>query len=396
MYGLCKVHKEKVDLSPPFRPILSAIGTSTYKIAKYLVPILKDHTVNDYTVSDSFSFVDGVIKQNADLHMATFDVKSLFTNIPLNETIDICVNNLFCRKKKVQGLLKRHFKQLLNLATKSSCFLFNGNYYCQIDGVAMGSPLGPTLANLFLCHYEEIWLDKCPINFRPVYYKRYVDDIFMLFKDQSDVNKFLRYLNSRHPNIEFSKEEELNGKISFLDIDISKGEGKFITSVYRKDTFSGVYSNFYSFIPREYKKGLLNTLLYRAYRISSNYWNFHIEINKLKEICIKNSFPLHFIDNVIRMFLNNLIIKRHQDKIKSDKKEVTMVLPFLGITSIQLKKRLNKLVRAYCSDIKLNVIFSAKNRLFNGFQYKDKIPNDCRSLILYKYKCSICTNIRID
>ena len=206
----------------------------------------------------------------------------------------------------------------------------------------MGSPLGPTLANLFLCHYESIWLDNCPIKFRPVYYRRYVDDVFMMFNDKGDVNKFLRYLNSRHTNIEFSKDEERDDKISFLDVNITREKGKLVTSIYRKDTFSGVYSNYNSFLPREYKRGLLNTLLYRAYMISSSYFKLHEEISRLKDIMIKNSFPLHIIDNSVRKFLNSLFIKRACDKITTDKKEVTMILPFLGVTSIQLKNRLNK------------------------------------------------------
>ena len=353
---------------------------------------MKDYTVNEYTVSDSFSFAGDVSKQNPGLYMTTSDVKSLFTNIPLNETINICVDTVFLRKKKVKGLLKRHFKEMLTLATKSSCFIFNDSYFCQIDGVAMGSPLGPTLANLFLCHHEKIWLDICPINFRPVYYKRYVDDIFMLFDDANHVNKFLRYLNSRHPNIEFSKDEEVDGKISFLDISINKNNGKFHTSIYRKETFSGVYSNFHSFIPREYKTGLLRTLLHRAYVISSSYINFHDEITKLKDIWIKNSFPVYFIDKAVKKFLNILFIKRQREKLKSDKKEVTMILPYLGVISMQLKRKLSNLFHTCFPDVKIKVIFSAKNRLSNGFHFKDILPNDIRSLILYNYKCSVCEN----
>ena len=81
--------------------------------------------------------------------MASFDIQSLFTNIPLDETINICADLVFHKKKKVKGMLKRHFKQLFTLSVKSSCFLLNDVYYKQVDGVAMGSPLGPTLANLF-------------------------------------------------------------------------------------------------------------------------------------------------------------------------------------------------------------------------------------------------------
>ena len=84
--------------------------------------------------------------------MTSFDIHSLVTNIPLDETINICIYLVFHKKKKVKVMLKRHFKQPLTFSVKSSCFLFNDFYYKQVDGVAMGSPLGPTLANLFLVY----------------------------------------------------------------------------------------------------------------------------------------------------------------------------------------------------------------------------------------------------
>ena len=150
MYRLCKVRKFdhiKRDI-PPFRPILSAIGTSSYNLAKFFVPILKEYTINEYTVRDSFSFCNEIQKQDSSFYMASFDIQSLFTNILLGETIDICVNRVFQHKKKIKVMLKRHFKQLLTLTVKSSCFVFNNVYYKQINGVAMGSLLGPTFANL--------------------------------------------------------------------------------------------------------------------------------------------------------------------------------------------------------------------------------------------------------
>ena len=79
-------------------------------------------------------------------------MQSLFTNIPLDETINIGADLFFHEKKKVKGMLNRHFKQLLTLSGNSSCLLFVDVYYKQFDGAAMGSPLGPTLANLFLVY----------------------------------------------------------------------------------------------------------------------------------------------------------------------------------------------------------------------------------------------------
>ena len=86
--------------------------------------------------------------------MASFDIQSLFTNIPLDETIDICLELLINKKRKVKGMLKKHVKELLTHAVKSSAFTFNDVYYKQVDRVAIGSPLGPTLANLFIVYYK--------------------------------------------------------------------------------------------------------------------------------------------------------------------------------------------------------------------------------------------------
>ena len=118
LYGLCKVHKESINGHKPFRPILSAIKTPTYELAKFLIPLLEPLTKNDYVTTDSFTFSDDVKKQNANLFMTSYDVDSLFTNIPLSETIDICVNKLYTRRQTlVKGLNKLEFRSLLELAT---------------------------------------------------------------------------------------------------------------------------------------------------------------------------------------------------------------------------------------------------------------------------------------
>ena len=88
-YGSAKVHKPLINGLPPFRPVLSAIGTPTYKLTKFLVAVLSDVTQNEFTVKDSFTFVDEILTQNSDLYMAGLDVDALFTNIPLDEIIDI-------------------------------------------------------------------------------------------------------------------------------------------------------------------------------------------------------------------------------------------------------------------------------------------------------------------
>ena len=397
MYGLCKVHKGVLvnDPAPPFRPILSAIGTCSYNIAKFFVPILKQFTINEYTVKDSFSFCKEIIDQNPNLYMASFDVQSLFTNIPLDETINICVDMIYNKRKKVKGMLKRHFRQLLTVSVKSSCFLFNDVYYKQIDGVAMGSPLGPTLANLFLVYHEDKWLDNCPLQFRPKYYRRYVDDIFLMFESKNHVKKFLHYMNSRYPNIKFTCEEEINNNISFLDISITRVNNKLITSLYRKKTFSGVYMNYNSFLPVKYKKGLIHTLLFRAYNICADYNTLHNEIEYLKSVWQRNSFPFFFIDSCIKKFLDKLFISSKPSNNASDKKEIFICLEYLGKISLQSKKQLIEIFRTCQKNVKLNVVFRSSNRIRNAFRFKDLIPSYMNSKVIYKYKCNICNDVYI-
>ena len=126
----------------------------------------------------------------------------------------------------------------------------------------MGSPLGPSLANAFLIHHEQNWLDRCPLEYRSLYYRRYVD-IFVLFKSTNHLKRFQSYLNSCHVNVikkmSFTIETEQNNKIS-LDVNVICEQGKF-TSVYRKPTFGSVYTHFDRFLSNTYKIGMVYTLV---------------------------------------------------------------------------------------------------------------------------------------
>ena len=163
LHGSPKVHKPVINNCPKFRPILSTIGTPTYKLAQFLVPILSPLTSNEY----SFSFPNEVSSFCPDHFMASLDVKSLFTNIPLNEVIDICIDDLFCDTNMIHNLDHNDMRELLTLAAYELFFIFDQVMYRQIDGVTMGSPLGPILTNAFLCHFEKQWLSECPPDILP-------------------------------------------------------------------------------------------------------------------------------------------------------------------------------------------------------------------------------------
>ena len=149
----------------------------------------------------------------------------------------------------VKETSKNDFHDLLNLATKESFFMFNNKFYIQVDGVAMGSPTGPILANIFLSHHGENWLNKCPIKFKPSFYRRYVDDIFVLFESSESADSFREYMSSKHQNINFTTEKDNVGSLLLLDIKICGKNSKFVTSVYRKPRFNGVFTNHESFTP---------------------------------------------------------------------------------------------------------------------------------------------------
>ena len=174
---------------------MSAIGTPTYKLAQFFVPLLEPLTYNQYTIKDSFSFCEQLKHFNTNLIMAHFEVESLFTNIPLQETIDLCVQKLSEDKNYIDGLSKDAFREMLTITMTESFTLFDNEYYKQHDGVAIASPLGPTFANIFLSVHEILWLEKCPPEFRPVIYKRYVDDTFLLFQNINQIERFKYYLN---------------------------------------------------------------------------------------------------------------------------------------------------------------------------------------------------------
>ena len=207
----------------------------------------------------------------------------------------------------------------------------------------MGSPLGPTLANAFLCFHEQIWLNECPDEFKPAYYRRYVDDIFVLFRSPDHLEKFKNYLISKYRNIRFTCEKEQNNSMPFLDILITRISNGFKTPVYHKPTFSGVCSNFISFISEEYKVGLIFTL-FRTISIVSDFSGFHSEVCHLKEILKKNAFPIKLIDSCIK----NVLKRRLAEKpvtLTVQKKDLDIASPFLGKLPLDLKTGLKNSFR---------------------------------------------------
>ena len=156
-----------------------------------------------------------------------------------------------------------------------------------------------------------------------------------------------------------------------------------------KPTFSGLYTNFSSYIDIRYKKGLLLSLLFRTFTIFSNWIFIHEEILNLKNIWIKNEYPSHFIDYAVKIFLDKVFLKKC-DIQTAEKKEIRILLPYMGIESLKLKQKLGKIVHSTFPYCKLQVIFHSKQTIGSFFRFKDRLPQNLRSLVLYKFTCVNC------
>ena len=158
--------------------------------------------------------------------------------------------------------------------------------------MAIASPLGPNLANIFMFSIQQLFLY-----------------IFVLFFTLDQAEEFQKYSSSKHHNINFTLKKENEGRLSFLDIDVFREKGKFVTTnVYRKKTFSGVYTSLSSFIPETYKTGLFKSLLFRC--LFLDLLKFFHEINMLKSILYENSYPRDFVDKCIKEFLERLLTQK--------------------------------------------------------------------------------------
>ena len=196
-------------------------------------------------------------------------------------------------------------------------------------------------------------------------------------------------MNTKHPNIKFSLKHENNNTLSFLNVRVYRKDSKLTTSVYRKPAFSGFFTNFKSFIPTVHKFGLVYALLHRYFNIISCYKKFHNEINALKQIFKLNGYPIQFIDRCIKQFVWKLhVTKAIQGTVNT--KQILIVLPLLGATSLLGRKRLQSSIRNHLPYCSLRITFESKTRLSSPFRFKDVIPKEISSHLVDKFTCSCC------
>ena len=443
-YGVTKVHKKDF----PIRPIVSTIGTFNYDTAGYLGNILEENfnapIINQvietlgpnnewkpnkksfkYVIKDSFDFINKIslIKLEKDDFMISIDVESLFTNVPIDETIEIVKNAFF--KKKSQNIIKlmnivgakrqknittqgnirngtseyegdlnglpwEHFEFLLRNVLQESIFMFNNKLYKQIDGASMGNKVAPIISNIFMDHFECKHMDEL-IKLGVKLWWRYVDDTFIIIKNKELADKILEFLNKQHDTIKFTMEKETNDIINFLDVKIKRGsENSISTSTYRKPTFTGVMLNWNSLTSIKYKKGLIRCLLDRSNKICSSIEQKIIEMEEIRNILLKNNYPSHIINKEYEKY--EKYKQLNVDKITNPEEKIKYIsLPYINDKSEIIARKIQESVEDHFQNVKLRVAFKSPATLGSHFPFKDKITDPTKlSNVIYHLKCKNC------
>ena len=141
-----------------------------------------------------------------------------------------------------------------------------------------------------------------PIEFKPSFYRRYVDDILARFESPESSNSLRECMSSKYKNIKFTVEHENIVSRSFSDVKICRKNGKFVTSVYRKQALSGVFTNYESFIPTYQRYYFIRVLAYVV--ISRHLISFGNR--SFEDYPQENNYPQNFTDSCIKSFLNKL------------------------------------------------------------------------------------------
>ena len=256
-------------------------------------------------------------------------------------------------------------------------FSFNNIMHRQIDGVAMGSPLGSSLSNIFVGDYEALLFKR--IN-KPLLYYRYVDDTFVAFNNKDECNEFFSHLNFLHPFLRFTFEKECNRTLLFLAVMVEKNDHEFVTSIYRKPTFTGQYIRWNSFFPMKRKTNFISTLVHRALVICSKS-TLQNELSNIRSILINSSYPEAITNAVITKKINQF---RRPTQLGPKKCPVYLHLPWLGNVSMTYEMQIKTAVKHSYFAVEPCIVYTTTQLLPAA---KKDLPALHQSNMVYQFLC---------
>ena len=384
-YGLPKVHKPGM----PLRPIISSVGSVTHATAKELVRIIKPLVGgSQHHVKNNMDFIHSIecIQLKSDECMMSFDVESLFTSVPIEPSIQI-IKKLLEDDKSLHLRTKMTVNQiscLLEFCLKTTYFTFQGKFFGQVKGAAMGSPISPIVANLFMEDLEVKALSTAPTP--PTLWKRFVDDTFIIIQ-RSYKESFLQHLNSIDGNIHFTCEESNeDGSIAFLDMLITPDEnGRLNTSVFRKETHTDQYLHWDSHHSISSKYSVVGTLFHRARTVCSTPGQLQKEEKHLYQSLKSCKYPDWAINRVKLKSQSTHQKKKRDSNNQTGSSNSSGPKPYIVVPYHQgLSESYKNICRKYGIDVHLKGGHTIKDHLMSP---KDKDPILKKSRIIYRYKC---------
>ncbi|XP_062541137.1 uncharacterized protein LOC134209171 [Armigeres subalbatus] len=265
IYGLPKIHKE----GRPLRPVVSTIGSTTYRLAQYLSNILgKVVGKTDSHVINSFTFATEVsgTQIDEDEVMFSLDVTSLYTNVPVDYAIE-CINQRWGEIEDHTPIDQHSFVAAVQLVLESTLFVYGGVFYKQTFGVPMGSPLSPVVANLVMERLEQESIRTLQAKEIVMkLYRRYVDDCFCIAKTQH-IDTIINTFNEFHEKLNFTIEKEKEHKLKFLDMTLDR-TSQHIKKIWTPKQTNGRYLDFHSDSPFQHKRNTAMALIDRAIKLT--------------------------------------------------------------------------------------------------------------------------------
>ena len=215
------------------------------------------------------------------------------------EAIETCAELLYSGKYKLPPVDKETFIELSQMSSCDVLMLTQDGYYRQVDGLAMGSAPAPHFANGWLSRFDSVIAGDAKI------FARYMDDIIMNIK-RNRIEMKLQQINNLHPNLKFTCEREVDGKIPFLDMLIINYQGNLSSTWYNKPTDTGLIMNFHALAPKKYKWSVVSGFVHRIHRACSTWAHFSKSMEKAKRILEKNQYPPDFYEPIIEKTLQDI------------------------------------------------------------------------------------------
>ena len=318
--------------------------------------------------------------------LMSLDVVSLFTSIPTSLAM-LSIEKYWEKISSFTCVPKHEFMRVVALVLECSYFVFDGKFYSQINGIAMGNPLSAQIAELVMENLETTVMNNNDL--RLGFYKRFVDDIIVSC-EYDNVNNVINAFNDFHAEIRFTHELELDSRLNFLDIGLVRcaNNDKILTSWYCKPTWIGRYVNALSEAPYKLKVNSINVLIDRALTFSNIIYRDQ-NLEKIRTALEKNMYKRSAINKLIKKRIYYHYNKDKYKKIKIQNNQYNKIAYIKGITN-QICKTLNNY------GIKQNFALKAPNNLNQLFtKHKFKHKQEERSGIVYELNCKSCNSLYI-